>query len=101
MTGELEPPKDLERLVDQAEQSQSLIYLTMLLLGGMGNFVGPLIGATLITFVKEYLQAYGSYQMLIYGAIIIIVVLFAPDGIVGLAKSIGAKFKKKEAATNA
>lgn len=83
------------------KQSQSLIYLTMLLLGGMGNFVGPLIGATLITFVKEYLQAYGSYQMLIYGAIIIIVVLFAPDGIVGLAKSIGAKFKKKEAATNA
>lgn len=72
-------------------QSQSIIFLTMLLLGGMGNFVGPLIGTVIVTIIKEYLQGFGTYQMLIYGVIIILVVLFAPNGLVGLYDS----FKNK------
>lgn len=77
------------------KQNQSLIYLTMLLLGGMGNFAGPLIGAVLITIINEYLQVFGSYQMLIYGAIIIIIILFMPEGIVGIYDTIKSKWKKR------
>ena len=61
-------------------QNQSIIFLTMLLLGGMGHFIGPLLGAVIVTIIKEYLQGFGTYQMLFYGLIIIVVVLFAPMG---------------------
>ncbi|MGI6010252.1 MAG: branched-chain amino acid ABC transporter permease [Ruminococcus sp.] len=82
-------------------QNQSIIFLTMLLLGGMGHFVGPLIGAVIVTIIKEYLQGFGTYQMLIYGLIIIVVVLFAPNGLVGLYGSVKARLGRKRRKTNA
>lgn len=77
-------------------QNQSIIFLTMLLLGGMGHFIGPLLGAVIVTIIKEYLQGFGTYQMLIYGLIIIVVVLFAPNGLVGLYGSIKEKLRQRK-----
>lgn len=64
--------------------SQSVMFMTMLLFGGMGNFAGPLIGATVITLLNESLQTLGSYRMLVYGAFILAVLLFLPHGISGV-----------------
>lgn len=64
--------------------SQSVMFLTMLLFGGMGTFSGPLIGATIVTFLNESLQVLGSYRMMVYGAFILAVLLFLPHGISGV-----------------
>ena len=64
--------------------SQSVMFLTMLLFGGMGTFSGPLIGATIVTFLNESLQVLGSYRMMVYGAFILAVLLFLPHGISGI-----------------
>lgn len=52
---------------------QSNMFLVMLLVGGMGTFCGPIIGSLLILLVTEILQQFGTYQMLIYGVLIIFV----------------------------
>ena len=64
--------------------SQSVMFLTMLLFGGMGTFSGPLIGAAIVTFLNESLQVLGSYRMMVYGAFILAVLLFLPHGISGI-----------------
>lgn len=64
--------------------SQSVMFMTMLLFGGMGNFAGPLIGAAVISVLNESLQVLGSYRMLVYGAFILVVLLFLPKGISGI-----------------
>lgn len=64
--------------------SQSVMFMTMLLFGGMGSFAGPLIGAAVISVLNESLQVLGSYRMLVYGAFILVVLLFLPKGISGI-----------------
>lgn len=61
--------------------NQSTLFLTMLLFGGMGNFWGPVIGAISLAALSEFLQKLGSYQMLVYGVILLIVIIFIPGGI--------------------
>jgi branched-chain amino acid transport system permease protein len=76
--------------------NQSIIFLTMLLFGGMGNFYGPIIGAVIITIINEYFQALGNYQMLIYGVFIILILMFMPKGLVGGFELIAKRFGRKE-----
>jgi branched-chain amino acid transport system permease protein len=65
------------------ELSQSVIFLTMLLFGGMGNFWGPVVGAAALTAVSEFLQKLGSYQMLAYSVFLLVIIVFIPGGITG------------------
>ena len=66
---------------------QSSMFLVMILVGGMGTFCGPLLGSLLIIVVTEFLQQFGTYQMLIYGALIIFVLFFMPNGIAGTLRN--------------
>lgn len=66
---------------------QSNMFLVMILIGGMGTLVGPLIGSAIIITVTEVLQQFGNYQMLIYGIIIIFVLFVMPNGIAGTIRN--------------
>ena len=61
--------------------SQSTLFLTMLLFGGMGNFWGPIIGAGALAIVSEFLQKLGSYQMLVYGVFLLAIIVYIPGGV--------------------
>ena len=63
------------------EMNQSVIFLTMLLFGGMGNLWGSVVGAAALTFVAEILQKLGSYQMLAYGVFLLVIIVFIPGGL--------------------
>ena len=67
----------------------SVDVLTMLLVGGSGTLAGPLIGTTFLVVLKEWLRFIREYYMILYGAGIVLVMVFMPDGIVGLAKRKG------------
>jgi branched-chain amino acid transport system permease protein len=67
---------------------QSVLFLTAVLCGGMGTFVGPIIGAVVITVINEAIQVLGSYQMLVYGIFIVVAVIYVPEGLVGIVKLI-------------
>jgi branched-chain amino acid transport system permease protein len=60
---------------------QSTLFLTMLLFGGMGNFWGPIIGSLALAMLSDFLQKLGSYQMLVYGVILLVIIVYIPGGI--------------------
>lgn len=72
--------------------STSINILLMLLIGGMGSILGSILGGVFITFLSEYLRAFAEYQMLIYGVMIVLVVIFAPRGLSGLLQELYNKF---------
>ena len=65
---------------------QSVLFLTAVLCGGMGTFVGPIIGSVVIIVINETFQALGAYQMLTYGIFIVVAVIYVPAGLVGAVK---------------
>ena len=56
--------------------------ITITLIGGLGIIWGPIAGAFILTFSLEYLRFMGDYRLLIYGAILIMIILFMPEGFV-------------------
>jgi branched-chain amino acid transport system permease protein len=65
----------------------TLIPLAMTLLGGMYGTWGAVVGSVLLGVVGEYLKLFVPYgHLVVYGIIIILVLLFMPQGIVGLVK---------------
>ena len=63
------------------QTAQSTVFLTMLLFGGMGNFAGPIVGAVTLSLLSESLQKLGSYQMLVYGIFLLLIVVYIPSGL--------------------
>lgn len=93
---------------DMFQQKQSVLFLTMLLFGGSGSLVGPVVGVVAIELLIENLRFLQDWQQLIYGVLILIVVILIPGGIWGTlvdavktwkAKA-AKKTVKKEAAEN-
>jgi branched-chain amino acid transport system permease protein len=58
----------------------------MVILGGPGTLFGPLIGAGAIVFLRNIVSGLTDRWLLILGAVYVLVVLFAPRGIVGEIK---------------
>ncbi len=63
----------------------------MVVLGGVGTLVGPLVGAGVIVLIKDLLSTYVARWPTVMGLIFILVVLFARDGIVGSAGRVWAR----------
>jgi branched-chain amino acid transport system permease protein len=61
---------------------ESFTMLAMVVVGGMGTMVGPVIGAIVLTFLPEVLRGVGELRLMIYGVTLTLVVLFMPGGIV-------------------
>jgi branched-chain amino acid transport system permease protein len=61
---------------------ESFTMMAMVIVGGVGTMVGPVIGAILLTFLPEVLRDFGELRLMIYGLALTLVVLFMPGGIV-------------------
>ena len=62
-----------------------VLAFTMLFVGGIGTIIGPLLGATIITFLPEVFRSLDEYQDLAYGAALILLLIYAPKGLASLA----------------
>lgn len=58
--------------------------LAMTVIGGLGTFLGPIVGAVFLQFLSEYIRIYGQFHVLIFGLIALVVCRFAPEGLMGL-----------------
>jgi branched-chain amino acid transport system permease protein len=65
---------------------ESFTMMAMVIVGGMGTMIGPVIGAVVLTFLPELLRGFGELRLMVYGLALTLVVLFMPGGIVQLAK---------------
>jgi len=64
------------------------IDVTMLVIGGLGTIWGPILGTSVLTGLQVSLVDYPGIQLTILGAILLVIVVFVPGGLVGLISSI-------------
>lgn len=69
----------------------SVELLTMVVIGGLGSIYGSFLGALLLTLLPEILRVVNDYDIIIYGALLMIIVMFMPGGLV---RGIPALYKK-------
>jgi branched-chain amino acid transport system permease protein len=72
----------------------SFLPVLMALFGGMGSLLGPVLGAVVFTLLGEtLLTSFPDLYMLLFGAVLILSMLFMPNGIVGLLQMIWGKIR--------
>lgn len=54
--------------------------IVMTLLGGLSTFIGPVLGAIVVTFGLEYMRVLQDYRLIVYGVMLILLILFMPRG---------------------
>jgi len=59
----------------------SVVVVTMVILGGMDNVFGVIIGAVLLTILPEKFRAFEDFRLLIYGVIVVTMLIFRPQGL--------------------
>ena len=71
----------------------SILILAMVVLGGMGSIGGSVLGAVILTILPELLRQAHAYQELIYGGLLVLLLIWRPEGILGRGK-LSLKFLK-------
>ena len=92
---------------DLASFNRSIDYLIFVVLGGMGSVTGAVIAAFVLTYLQEFLRFLQDYRLLIYPLILIFVMLFRPQGLLGMKEisfvklwdSLMARIGSKDATT--
>jgi branched-chain amino acid transport system permease protein len=69
----------------------SATALIMVILGGAGTLLGPALGSAVIIFLENVISAYTERWLLVLGTIYVMLTLFAPDGLLGLARRLSAR----------
>jgi branched-chain amino acid transport system permease protein len=75
----------------------SFMPVLMAIFGGMGQLYGPIIGAAVFTYLEEFLiTRFPYYYMLIFGIIMVVAILYLPDGLVGLIQKLWRRISEKK-----
>jgi len=84
---------------DTFTSGESINILIMMVIGGMGTIIGPIIGAVFVTYLLETMRVFAEYRLVIYGLLMFIVILYMPQGIAGMLGNLWrrATTGKKEA----
>jgi branched-chain amino acid transport system permease protein len=65
--------------------------IIMDLIGGLGTLIGPVVGAIFLTFIETFISGYFESYHIITGAIFVFMVIFLPNGLVGLLRAVKKK----------
>ena len=68
---------------DQFGVNESFAILTMVALGGTGSIAGPIVGACILMIFPEVFRFLAEYRMVLYGLILVLIMMFKPEGIAG------------------
>ncbi len=67
---------------------ESAIILSIVVLGGMGSIFGVVLGAFILILLPEYLRELGNYRMLAFGASMVLIMVFRPQGLISNIRKI-------------
>jgi branched-chain amino acid transport system permease protein len=71
---------------DEYGMTQILFHFLIVVLGGLGNILGLVLSTIIVTVLPEIARAVKDLQEVVYGAVIIVIILFSPDGLYGLVR---------------
>ena len=77
---------------------QSTQILIMVILGGIGTLFGQVLGAAIVVFVSNALSSLTGRWEMVLGAIYFIIVMYAPDGLIGLGRRLVRRLQGKRVA---
>jgi branched-chain amino acid transport system permease protein len=77
---------------DQFNNQASLLYFTMLVVGGSGSIAGVVLGTVLLSFLPETLRFLGQWYLIFYGCAVIIFIIVMPTGLIGLFRLVRQLF---------
>lgn len=61
---------------------ESIFFLCVVVLGGMGSVTGVIFGALILVLLPEYLRVFAEYRILLFGAVLVVMMVFRPGGII-------------------
>jgi ABC-type branched-subunit amino acid transport system ATPase component/ABC-type branched-subunit amino acid transport system permease subunit len=64
----------------------SILYVTMAILGGIGTLIGAAVGGAMLTLLPELLRGTAEYKDFLTGLLLVLLLIFLPNGLVGLAR---------------
>lgn len=64
------------------------LVLAMAVIGGLGTFTGPIIGALFLEVLSEWIRQFGQFHILIFGLVALVFARYAPQGIAGLLSNL-------------
>lgn len=76
--------------------SESAAVLAMMVVGGIGSIPGSILGGMALTILPEMLRSFGNVRLVIYGAAVVAIIIFAPGGLGGLIERMDARLTGKE-----
>ena len=62
----------------------SASFVAMMIVGGKGTFLGPILGAGLLTIIPEFLGDFAEYKMFLFGIVLVVAATVLPNGVLGL-----------------
>jgi len=81
---------------DSYSFDQSVVFLVMLILGGSSSIGGAILGAALLTLLPEVLRPLKNSYIMVYGAAVVAMIIFMPQGLVGLIEALTNRFRRPE-----
>jgi branched-chain amino acid transport system permease protein len=69
--------------------------LLFVVLGGLGTITGPIVGAIVVTLLGEFLHYLAAFRLVAYGLVLVLVIIFMPQGIVGSLQKLRAKLSAR------
>lgn len=68
--------------------TMSISILAMVIVGGVGSIWGVVIASVVLTLLPDFIRVINDYKLLIYGALIVMTMRFAPGGLAGMIESL-------------
>jgi branched-chain amino acid transport system permease protein len=59
-------------------------FIISVMIGGIGTLVGPIIGGAFFTILRDKVSSYVEWYFIVIGAVLVLIVLFMPRGLLGL-----------------
>jgi len=83
LAGALYPGRAAYATPDLLHWSISGEFLIMVMIGGLGTLVGPIIGGVFFTVLQEKVSSYVQWYNIVIGLVLVLIVLFVPRGLLG------------------
>jgi branched-chain amino acid transport system permease protein len=87
LAGALYPGRAAYATPDLMHWSISGEFLIMVMIGGLGTLVGPIIGGAFFVVLQEKVSSYVQWYFMVIGLVLILIVLFMPKGLLGLRRA--------------
>ena len=69
-------------------------FIISVMIGGIGTLVGPIIGGAFFTILRDKVSSYVDWYFMVIGAVLVVIVLFMPRGLLGLRRLRGSRARR-------